>query len=69
MGLFGFGSKEKISRLEEEIELQQYRIQQLEDLCDEKDEYFKELMADGLRHGSPLAGKHMSDRKKYLQGE
>lgn len=69
MGLFGFGSKEKISRLEDEIEMQQERIQELEDLCEAKDEYFKELMADGLRHKSSLAAKHMSDRKKYLQGE
>ena len=33
-------------------------------LCDEKDAYFMELMADGLRHGSKLAAKHMSGRKK-----
>ena len=28
-----------------------------------------ELMADGLRHGSSLAAKHMSDREKYKQGK
>ena len=38
-------------------------------LCDEKDSYFMELMADGLRHGSKLAAKHMSDRKKYVNGK
>lgn len=41
----------------------------LHQLCKEKDSYFMELMADGLRHGSKLAGKHMSDRKKYIQGK
>lgn len=41
----------------------------LHNLCKEKDSYFMELMSDGLRHGSKLAGKHMSDRKKYLSGK
>lgn len=41
----------------------------LHQLCKEKDSYFMELMADGLRHGSKLAGKHMSDRKKYINGK
>ena len=39
----------------------------LTDLCFVKDEYFKELMADGLRHKSSLAAKHMADRKDYLK--
>lgn len=43
--------------------------QRLRKLCREKDSYFMELMADGLRHGSKLAAKHMSDRKKYLHGK
>lgn len=43
--------------------------QRLRDLCEEKDSYFKELMSDGLRHGSPLAAQHMADRKKYLNGK
>lgn len=41
----------------------------LHNLCKVKDSYFKELMSDSLRHGSKLAGKHMSDRKKYLNGK
>lgn len=65
MSLFGSSEKKKISQLELKTSLQQMRINQLEDLCEEKDSYFKELMADGLRHGSSLAAKHMSDRKKY----
>ena len=56
MGLFGFGSKSK-------------RIKELEELCDVKDSFFMELMADGLRHGSSLAGKHMAERKKYKNGK
>ena len=45
------------------------RVVELEDLCDEKDAYFQEMIADGLRHGSSLAGKHMADRKQYLNEE
>ena len=41
----------------------------LRNLCKAKDSYFMELMADGLRHGSKLAAKHMSDRKKYIYGK
>ena len=41
----------------------------LHQLCEEKDSYFMELMADGLRRGSKLAAKHMSDRKKYVNGK
>ncbi|MBQ7125147.1 MAG: hypothetical protein IJP16_01230 [Clostridia bacterium] len=41
----------------------------LHKLCDEKDAYFMELMSDGLRNGSKLAAKHMSDRKKYIHGK
>ena len=43
--------------------------QRLLKLCEEKDSYFMELMADGLRHGSKLAAQHMSDRKKYIHGK
>lgn len=42
------------------------RVVELENLCDEKDDYFREAISDGLRHGSPLAGKHMADRRQYL---
>lgn len=41
----------------------------LHKLCRAKDSYFMELMSDALRHGSKLAGKHMSDRKKYIHGK
>lgn len=67
MGLFG--NKKRISDLENENRKKDKRIRELEDLCDEKDEYFKEMISDGMRHGSSLAAKHMSDRKKYLNGE
>ena len=45
------------------------RNRQLKNLCEAKDSFFVELMSDALRHGSPLAGKHMADRKKYLHGK
>ena len=70
MGIFGSKSdKKKISLLEQENKQNRKRIKQLENLCEEKDSFFMELMADGLRHGSSLAAKHMSDRKKYKQGK
>jgi len=43
--------------------------QRLRKLCKEKDKFFLEMISDGLRHGSPLAAKHMSDRKLYKQGK
>lgn len=70
MGIFGAKSdKKKIFMLEQENKQNRKRIKHLENLCEEKDSYFKELMSDGLRHGSSLAAKHMSDRKKYKQGK
>lgn len=70
MGIFGLKwDKKRISKLEQENKENIQRIQQLESLCEEKDSYFMELMSDGLRHGSSLAAKHMSDRKKYKQGK
>lgn len=45
------------------------RVVELENLCEEKDDYFRETISDGLRHGSPLAGKHMADRRQYLNEE
>lgn len=62
MGLFGFKKKGDNRILRD-------RIKQLEDLCEEKDSFFMELMSDGLRHGSSLAAKHMSDRKKFKHGK
>ena len=79
MGIFGFGSKKdkdeiaylkaENKALRKEAKHARKRERELVDLCEEKDSYFMELMSDGLRHGSPLAAKHMSDRKKYLNGE
>lgn len=43
--------------------------QRLRNLCKEKDSFFTQMISDGLRNGSKLAGKHMSDRKKYLSGK
>lgn len=41
----------------------------LRKLCEKKDSFFMELISDGLRHGSKLAARHMSDRKKYIHGK
>ncbi len=63
MGIFNlFGKGNQSIKLEK-------RVKYLENLCEEKDSFFKEMISDGLRHGSSLAAKHMSDRKKYLQGK
>ena len=45
------------------------RNRELVRLCHEKDSYFTEMISDGLRHGSKLAGKHMADLKKYKAGK
>ena len=45
------------------------RNKQLVNLCNEKDSYFMEMISDGLRNGSKLAGKHMADRKSFLKGK
>ena len=58
MSIFNLVKENKILRKENE---------NLRNLCNEKDSYFKELMSDGLRHGSKLAAKHMADRKDYLK--
>lgn len=66
MGWFGDSLKKEIIKLKNENKRKDKRIRQLESLCNEKDSYFKELMSDGMRHGSSLAAKHMRDRKDYL---
>lgn len=50
------------------IALQGTKIDELIELCDEKDAWFKELMSDALRHGSSLGGKCMVDRREMLSG-
>ncbi len=69
LSLFESKNKKKLRALELENKVQKKRIRQLERLCQEKDSFFMELMSDGLRHGSPLAGKHMADCKKYKRGK
>lgn len=60
MSLFSLRAENKYLRKQNKM---------LKNLCKEKDSFFVELIADGLRHGSKLAAKHMSDRKKYLRGK
>lgn len=45
------------------------RNRELVDLCREKDQFFDEMISDGLRHGSPLAAHHMAEKKVYLKGK
>ena len=59
----------KINAYAKEIAYLRKENQRLHKLCNEKDSYLMELMADGLRHGSKLAAKHMSDRRKYINGK
>lgn len=58
-----------IFNLKKENDYLKKENRRLKKLCDVKDSYFKELMADGLRHGSKLAAQHMADRKKYIHGK
>ena len=71
MGLFTKSSSKDIelAYLRKANKTKDRRIRQLENLRREKDSFFNEMISDGLRHGSPLAAKHMSDRKKYLRGK
>lgn len=58
----------KLFDLTKQISKLRKENRRLHKLCRVKDSYFMELMSDGLRHGSKLASKHMSDRKKYIHG-
>ena len=58
MGLFG--AKKQEAALSKENRM-------LRDLCRRKDDCFKELMSDGLRHGSSLAASFMAERREYLR--
>jgi len=65
-----FGKKDReIERLKKSNNAKDREIRKLKILCAEKDSYFKEMMSDGLRHGSKLAAKHMKDRKDYLNNK
>ena len=65
--MFGLFKKKKDNEsLKRENRFLKKRVRELEDLCETKDSFFKELMSDGLRHNSKLAAKHMRDRKDYL---
>lgn len=75
MDLFGRKSKKTAQALQSElkksvIENRQLKkeVCRLKKRCAEKDAYFMAAISDGLRHGSPLAAKHMVDRREYLNG-
>lgn len=56
---------ENVSKTRKIIELEG-TISELKKLCHIKDGYFIETISDGLRHGSPIAAKHMADLR-WLQ--
>ena len=39
------------------------QIKSLKDLCETKDQFYKEAISDGLRHGSPLAAQQMAYKR------
>lgn len=69
--MFGFLKKNKKENesLKRENRFLKKRVRELEDLCETKDGFFKEIISDGLRNGSKLAAKHMRDRKDYLNNK
>lgn len=69
MGLFSRKKDKEIEKLKKSNKRKDKEIRRLERLCDEKDSYFSEMIADGLRHKSKLASKHMKDRKDFLCGK
>lgn len=69
MSLFGKKEQKVIANLLKENAKLKKENMQLINLCNEKDSYFLEVIADGLRHGSSLSAKHMADRRSYLNGK
>lgn len=69
MRIFKSLSNDTVVELIKENKRKERRILQLENLCREKDYYFTEVISDGMRHGSSLAARHMSERKRYLKGK
>ena len=63
MGLFRLSKKDRMIK---DLIKENKRLHRL---CAEKDSYFLEMISDGMRHGSPLAARHMADRKKYIHGK
>lgn len=63
------GIAEKVAGAVREIVYAQSERRRLKRLCHVKDDYFKEAISDGLRHGSSLCAKHMVDRREYLKSQ
>ncbi|MBR6384773.1 MAG: hypothetical protein IKS03_01410 [Ruminococcus sp.] len=62
-----FGNKKRADRLETQNAILANRVAELENLCQKKDKAALEIISDGLRHGSSIAGQEMAARKKYLK--
>lgn len=65
MGLFDFLSKgsNELAKMQKVVQSKDSQIKQLKNLVGEKDKHFDQVISDGLRHGSSLAGKHMAEKK------
>lgn len=67
----GFAAVYFFGRLQEEkhsskiIALKNDRINELINLCEEKDSFYKEMISDGLRHGSSKAARQMAYKKYF----
>ena len=57
-----------VSSIMAENEALKKEIVRLHVLCEKKDACFREMISDGLRHGSRLAAQHMVERSQYLKG-
>lgn len=58
-----------LSEKDKLLALKDGRIRNLVELCEEKDDWFKALASDALKHGSSFGAKCMVDRREYLNGK
>ena len=61
MGFFSGKKDRQIKNLLQENAALKKRNRELVNLRNEKDSFFSQMISDGLRHGSSLTSKHMSD--------
>lgn len=62
--VFWAGNNNKKNKI---IENQSKTIKELKNICKAKDNLNCRAISDGLRHGSPYAGKQMNYRKQQLR--
>lgn len=67
--MFLFKNKKELERLKKENKFLKKRIRLMECKSKEHERHFVKIISDGLRHGSSLAAKYMSDRRKQKRGK